>query len=252
MSEASSSISAPVAKAAAAATRSKRHWFYVSLSALMVILVFAGFWPSYYGPLLGGTVNVPAVLHIHGIVFMGWMALFVTQAVLGARGSLRTHRSLGRLGIAFGILIIVFGVYVSFIAPMRHVALGEWSIQEAAAFLPIPLIDMLLFGLLFGAAVKYRRKSDLHKRLMLLATVAILFAAAFRLNAAGMPMWLALGLWFLPVVLAMVFDLRRHGRIHPVYWVGLVLMVVSLIRLPFGNFEFWQSIGQPLFQSLTA
>ena len=80
---------------------------------------------------------------------------------------------------------MLIGLLMSFVAPVMHVTAGEWTLDQAAAFLPIPLGDMVLFGGFFWAAIAYRQKPEIHKRFMLLATVALLFAAVFRLNAAG-------------------------------------------------------------------
>jgi hypothetical protein len=225
--------------------------FYVALAALMTLLVVVGFWPSYYGPLLRGTARTPAILHVHGVIFIGWMALLIVQATLAARGRVAAHRALGNIGIGYGVFVWLVGLLVSFAAPVIHVHAAEWSVDDAAAFLPIPLGDMLLFGGFFAAAVLNRHKPELHKRLMLLATVAILFAAAFRLEAAGVPMVAALALWFAPVVLCMAYDLVKRGRIHGVYWVGLAAMALALLRLPFRNTELWLGVGRPLFDSLT-
>jgi hypothetical protein len=46
----------------------------------------------------------------------------------------------------------------------------------------IPLGDMVLFAGFFIPAVIYRRRPEIHKRLMLLATTALLFAAAGRMS----------------------------------------------------------------------
>src|SRR5215468_11039987 len=63
-----------------------------------------------------------------------------------------------------------------------HVKAGEWDIDRAAGFLPVPIGDMILSGSFFGAAVLYRRRSEIHMRLMLFATVALLFAAIGRMT----------------------------------------------------------------------
>lgn len=148
-------------------------------------------------------------------------------------------------------MLWIVGLIVSFVAPVLHVNAGEWTIDEAAAFLPIPFGDMVLFGGFFGAAVAYRRQPEIHKRLMLLATVAIVFAAAFRLQAAGVPRSAAIAVWYSPLVLAMAYDVRKRGRVHPVYWIGAAAMALALLRLPFGNTELWLKVGRPLFESLT-
>src|SRR3546814_2839696 len=48
-------------------------------------------------------------------------------------------------------------------------------------FLAVPLGDMLVFALLVGAALRFRRRSDIHKRLMLLGCVGLLTAAVARI-----------------------------------------------------------------------
>jgi hypothetical protein len=191
-------------------------------------------------------------LHLHGVLFFGWMVLFIAQTLLAATGRIRAHRSVGSFGIWYGSIILVFGIIVSFVAPVIRLNAGDWSIDEAAAFLPIPLIDMILFGGFFIAAVRYRSMPQLHKRLMFLATAAILFAAVFRMQAAGMmPMLAAILLWYVPVAIGMVHDFRTQASVHPVYFIGLVGMTVSLVRLSLGGMEWWLAIARPIFETLT-
>ena len=213
--------------AAAAQTRARRK-FYVVLAVLMTILIGIGFWPSYYGPLIRGAARTPAILHLHGVVFIGWMALLILQTTLAARGKIRAHRALGNIGIGYAIVLWLMGVLVSFVAPVMHVNAGEWTVDRAAGFLPTPLGDMVLFGGFFAAAVWYRDKSEIHKRLMVMATIAVVFAAAFRLQNAGVPMSWAIVVWYVPLVMAMAYDLFTRGRVHPVYWIGAAVIAVGL------------------------
>lgn len=252
MAEAHTLVMAPATTAGKATARNSGRSFYVALSILMTVLVGVGFWPSYYGPLIRGAARAPAILHFHGIVYVGWLALLIMQAALAARGHIRAHRSVGNVAIGYGVVVWLVGILVSFVAPVMHVNAGEWTIDRAAAFLPIPLGDMVLFGGFFGSAVAYRHRPEIHKRLMLLATVAIVFAAAFRLQAAGVPMFAAIGLWFLPVTLGIAYDASTQRRVHPVYWVGAAAMVFALLRLPFSNSDIWLGIGRSLFEALTS
>ena len=57
--------------------------FYIALSIFMAAMVLAGFWPSYCGPLLRGDTNRPLIVHIHGVVFLGWMALMIVRDLHG-------------------------------------------------------------------------------------------------------------------------------------------------------------------------
>jgi hypothetical protein len=179
------------------------------------------------------------------------MALLIVQVTLAARGQIRTHRALGQVGIGYGALVWVVGLIVSFAAPAFNVNSGEWTVDQAAAFIPIPLGDMVLFGSFFLAAVLNRNRPELHKRLMLLATMAVLFAAAFRLQNAGVSIPVAIVVWYVPLAIAMVYDLVQQGRVHMLYIVGAVVMGLALLRLPFGNTEAWLSIGRPIVEAMT-
>jgi hypothetical protein len=244
-------IGAEVLKGASTpATRGLRRKFYIVLAVLMLLLIFVGFWPSYYGPLMQGTAEAPLLLHVHGVIYIGWMALLILQVTLAARGQMRTHRAVGSFGIAYGALIWILGVIVSFLAPAFNVNSGEWTVDQAAAFMPIPLGDMVLFGGFFLAAVIYRGQPELHKRLMLLATMAILFAAAFRLQNAGVSRPAAIVVWYVPLALAMIYDFRQRGRVHVLYLIGAVVMGIALLRMPFGETETWLRIGRPIVEAL--
>jgi hypothetical protein len=158
------------------------------MSMLMLLMILIGFWPSYYGPLLRGAAQAPWILHLHGVVYIGWMLLLVVQTGLAASGRIRQHRAVGSVGIAWGTVVFGLGIIVSFAAPVMTFNAGTRTLDEAAGFMLIPLGDMVLFGGLFFSAVAYRSQPELHKRLMILATIAIAFAAIFRMQAIGVPM----------------------------------------------------------------
>jgi hypothetical protein len=147
--------------------------FYVVIALVLMAIVFWGFWPSYFGPLPGTGLTRPWIFHLHAAVFVGWLVLLLAQASLAAAGRLRMHRRLGALGVAYAALVPALGLMLSFIAPAMHVRSGSWEFDEAAAFMLLPLGDMALFAGFFAAAIAYRVKPELHKRLMLAASVAL-------------------------------------------------------------------------------
>jgi uncharacterized membrane protein YozB (DUF420 family) len=62
----------------------------------MVTVVLVGFGQTYFVPLLRGTLAIPMVVHVHALVFLGWMALVMAQVIVAARGNIRLHRRIGR------------------------------------------------------------------------------------------------------------------------------------------------------------
>ena len=220
--------------------------FYLVLSIFMVGVVLVGFWPTYFGRLLRGDIARPLVVQIHGLVFVGWMALLMAQVVLAWRGRVRMHQRVGQWGIAYGALIVVMGVIVGIAAPVMHVHAGEWTRDRAAGFLLITFGDMVLFGTLFGAAVAYRRKPEIHKRLIVAATVALLFAAVGRIPALDQMQLLAAVVWLSPILIGMMYDWRLRGRPHAAYVISAVWLFVGATRVLITDSGFWQPIGRAI------
>jgi len=109
-------------------------------------------------------------------------------------------------------------------------------------FLVIPLADMLVFAILIGAGFYFRRQPDVHKRLMLLATISILAAAIARLPfaflQAGPPAFF--GVTDLFIAACFVYDLITRGRIHRATALGGLLIVASQpLRLMIGGTDAW-------------
>jgi hypothetical protein len=130
-------------------------------------------------------------------------------------------------------------------------------VEQGEQFLATPLVDMLLFGGFFGAAIVYRRKPEIHKRLIILATVAVMFAAVGRAFTnvgvllgdpeaplGGIPARLLL--WYSPVLVAIAHDLVTRRRIHPVYLIGVVVMAVAFLRFPYAQTEQWHEIARAI------
>lgn len=239
----------PAAGMAAERTGLRRR-FYVAISIVMIAMIFIGFWPSYYGPLVRGATQAPWILHVHGAIYIGWMFLLIAQTLLAASGRIRQHRTVGNFGIGLGSLVFVMGLIVSFVAPVMTYNAGTRTLDEAAGFLLIPLGDMALFGALFFPAVIYRQKSELHKRLMILATIAIAFAAIFRMQALGLPLAAGLVLWFALPAVCILYDWRNRRSVHPVYWFGVVGMIIAALRIPFSASETWLEFSRPIIQAL--
>ena len=231
--------------------RGARRGFYAGLTLVFYAMVVAGFWPSYYGKLATGEgFRAHWVIHLHGAVFSGWMVLLAAQVAFAAMRRIDLHRRVGRFGIAYGLVVLALGTAVTFVAPALRVASGQWTRDQAAAFLVLPIGDMLLFGGFFAAAILRRRQPESHKRLMVLATVALMFAPAGRLCDDNLALFFAI--WMAPMAIALAHDLWSLGRIHRTYRIGTAILLVAFLRVPAMESPWWLAIGRRIVDALAS
>src|ERR1043166_8371524 len=150
----------------------RERMFYTGMAIAIAITVFAGFSRTWFlRPYFPQVQPLIPLLILHGVVFSSWIVLFITQTSLVAAKRTRTHM---RLGVAGGVLVCLMLIIGTVTAIVRAKGPSPIAGVNPLSFLTIPLGDLLVFGSLTGAAFYYRRRLDIHKRLMLLATIGIL------------------------------------------------------------------------------
>jgi hypothetical protein len=249
-----SATAIPLSPARAARTRS---WFHVGMGVLMLVVVIAGFWPAYYGRLLSGEALTPFVqfwgVQLHAAFCLGWLVCFLVQSLLVQRGRAVLHRRMGWFMVAFGAMVTFVGAWCGFAIALLKMEQGM-SLDDAAGFLFIPLSDMVMFPGFLAAAIAYRKRLELHSRLMLLATLTLTIVGSGRLAMNLFPtlydqnIWLFGIVWLTPLGIAMGYDLRTRGRVHFLYLLGLALFAPRLYLEPLMESEGWRSIGRALLR----
>lgn len=225
---------------------------YLPVAVLATFMAIGGFWPSYFGPLLGGTIDEPMLIHLHGAVCMGWLALFAVQAMLAATGRVAQHVRLGRWVMAYALAVIAVGVMVSFATAGADVAAGEVARGQRRLF--GFLREVVFFAAFVTAGWVYRRRPAVHKRLMVVATTLFLVPAVGRalfLIRGETPLlldWMLV--WPVPVYLAMLHDYVTKRLIHPVYVCGWLAMLAERLVLPLRESETWMALSAWLFVPL--
>ena len=214
-------------------SRRAEHVFHCAAAVVAAGIIFAGFARTFY---LRTDAPLPPLFVVHGIVFSSWFVLLIAQAALVAAGRTDWHRRLGLAGAAVATLMIFLGPVVA-IRAARH--------GMSLEFLATPLFDILVFAILIGAGFWYRRKSQTHKRLMLVATIAILPPAIARLPSdflAGP--WQVFGVTDLILVACIAYDTVARRRLHPAFlWGGLLLVASHPLRVALGGTGAWQTFA---------
>lgn len=226
--------------------RQKSRYFLVA-ACLALAVTFVGFFKTFILPSARGTFSAPFVIYLHGGLLFLWAALFVTQSVLIQTRKPKLHRQLGflSLGLIPGVVIstAAAGVYVM----KRDLSAGGG--QTAVSSLVGNFTTPILFAVLAGAAIAYRRRVEVHKRLMLLAMIAIIWPAFFRFRHYFPPVAnpeFVFG-FVLPnsmVLAVMLWEKLTVGRVHPVYLtVGSALIVWNLAETYWFDSAGWRGFA---------
>ena len=224
--------------------RGAEHAFFGGMAILLCALVFIGFSPTYFR---AGVFRAPLpspILHVHGALFSLWMLLYLVQSTLISARRVAWHRSLGAIAYCLPPLMVVLGVVAAVEALHRGVVIGT---LDPAVSMAIPLLSMPCFALVIFASWRARRRSDAHKRLVVLATITLVGAAFGRLHwrevsippAAGV----SIGIAFL--LLCMVaYDLFSLHRVHrSTLWAAPLILAVQVVSVPIGMTPVWHSFA---------
>ena len=234
----------PVIPQSPVAARGKDRRFYTVMAVAIALTVFAGFAPTFY---LRGFFEqkkeLTSLVIFHGILFSSWIVLFVTQVRLVAAKRTDIHRKLGVVGAILAAAMPVVGVLAAIASAKRGFTPPNGP--PPLVFMAIPLTDMIVFPALVGCALVFRRRSDVHRRLMLLGTLAILTPAIARMGFIRPYGVLAfLGVTDLFILTSITYDRIRNGRFHPAFlWGGLFIVASQAFRLVFARTEAWHGIA---------
>ena len=228
--------------------------FFTTMGLATLFVVFAGFATSYYlRPLTGAThyaggqpitENYSLLIHTHAFLFSSWVVLFITQTSLVARHRTTTHRRLGLIAMGLVPAMVLTGIAVAF-----QGARDGWNpggaYRDALAFMIVGLADLVVFSACVSAGLWYRRRPDVHKRLMLLGTAGgLLWAAITRMPVVAgpfLPMFLVLS------TLVLAPAARDWWMLARTRWLSLGVGLAILLSLParrmIGNSQAWRDLA---------
>jgi hypothetical protein len=203
---------APAASFLRLPNRRVEHAFFQAMAVFLTVTMIVGFARTYF---LAGIFRAKLpnpVIHIHGAVFTSWFLLLLAQSALASLHRVDLHRRLGIAGIVIAALMLPLGILATAEYVLRE-ATQRWIVLAAA----MPIAELTTFSVLAAAAFRMRRSPDLHKRLILLATIGLMGAAVGRME-------------FLP-----------YWHLHGIAAIRLVWMYTYIFIVPIAAYDLWST-----------
>lgn len=214
-------------------------FFYFSLGLLLTVILAFGLNIAFAKPPLYAPMPV---IVTHGIAMFAWFSLVAWQTGLIRSRSVKTHMRLGMASIALAVMIVISGLTIGITSFRVH---GQ-GIGILGNFL-----GMFTFAILYFFAIRYRRSAVHHKRLMLLAGIAMLAPALVRVvRLVGLDEFLTMPFWLLFMAILPIYDRMNGGSIQRVTYQGTGLIILGLIvNIVLGTQEFFGRFARSIFGS---
>lgn len=161
--------------------------FYPIASATLLVLAFVGFKLFYLnGQAYPGRPLTPPIrtlLIAHGVLMTVWMLLSIVQPLLVATNRKRVHMTLGMFAAGLAAAIVIIG-YLTAVnaARVNPPDLKLFGLNQKQ-FLTVPLIGVVTFGGFVFAGVWKRKRPEIHRPMMFMASLSVIAAALGRMPA---------------------------------------------------------------------
>ncbi len=236
--------------------------FYTGAAALLFVLMLIGFQQFYlHGrafPNRPLTPQIRTLVIAHGLALTLWVVMMMVQPALVVKRRYALHMLVGKLGAALAACIVMLGVTLSIewlrIDPSR---MAPWF-MTARSFMAVPFISTLIFAGFVATGILNRRRPEIHRPMMLLATLTVISAATDRIpeivSLFDRTVWGAtFGPFFPALVIGGVLLIMKwvltgsHDRYFAAGWAGLVLADAGIIRL--STTHAWDAIANALLRT---
>ena len=214
----------------------------------MALVIVAGFSLNI---IMGrSSFSAPPLVHAHAMVFMGWVGIYVAQALSATGGNIALHRRLGWLAALWIVPMLVLG----FAATLALVRGGRvpffFTPQQFLIFDPLTL---MVFAGLTAAAIARRGQTDWHRRLHFCAMTLLIAPGVGRLLPMPLLIPHAFEATFAATMIfpaaGVIADLRRGGRVHPAWGWGIATLLLTLAAVQLLDNS---AIGSALYDAVTA
>lgn len=204
--------------------------FFLTMAIIMALINVAGF--SLQLAMGRSSFVAPWTVHAHALIFFGWTAFYVLQSALVAGGSIALHRRLGWIGAGWAVVIVLVGIATTVMMVRRGTTPFFF---QPVFFLFMNSLSVLAFGGLVTAAIRLRRRTDWHRRLLFCAMAVLTGPAWGRLLPLPLMIpWAAWGV-FVAVMLfplaGMIADKRRTGVVHRAWWWGAGAIMATQVAM---------------------
>lgn len=215
------------------------------------LVVIIAFWFSYFTRMLD---QQNYRMHFHGITLILWCLMLIAQAYLIRANKRPIHKQVGKF--SYGLVPVLFFSTLD----LLHYRLRNSQTLGTMDYFFVALVvnALIVFGILYGLAIFYRKQPSLHARYMLCTIFPLFTPATDRIifnffkpmvqylpTIEGNPIAPVAGFFLADLLLVglCVWDWRSHKKFNAFPIALALLLVYHYSVLNFYKFQFWKSFS---------
>lgn len=230
---------------------SRKSKFFLTIGIVGLLAIFIGFSKPFIIPVAKQTFEGPLSIYIHAFFSLGWVVLFTVQSYLIQLKNFKLHIKLGIIGalLAISAALTLIPVAKFIIERDLQNGLGETAYSNSVSL----LTTGIMFLSLVGCGLYYRKKSQIHKRLILLSTIILLWPAWFRFRhffpeIPRPDIWFGLVLADSLIIIAWIWDMHQNKKIHPsLLYPGIAIFIEQTLEVFMYDSNLWRNIGKIIY-----
>lgn len=145
---------------------------YLGFTLLIWLGILTGFLPE----IAEEGFHYPLIVHVHAMAFGGWLTLLTVQCWLIRSNCRDLHRRLGIFGAVLAVAVVIIGPETALV--MDRIYYAENG--KPPIFLSVQLADLIALAGLIAVGLALRKRAQLHKTMIMLATIALSVAGFAR------------------------------------------------------------------------
>ena len=200
---------------------------------LLLAVSVLGFWTPYFSRLTAAQ----GLAHVHALMMLAWIGMLVAQPMLIRSRQLAWHRRVGKASYVVVPLMIISALVLAQLR-MRTVPPQMLPVQQFILYLGVSA--SLLFVVIWGLGIRYRRDTALHARFMVATALTLVDPSLARVMIFWVPavppplyQWISFGVVYAVLVLLIALDPLPRGRKAFMGVLGLfIAMHASIMLVP--------------------
>ncbi len=161
-------------------------YFYSIATAALLVLTVVGFHLFYFrGQMYPGRPLTPPIKTLvitHGVAMSLWMLLAIFQPLLVASNNRKVHMNLGKVAAVIAACLVVLGFKLGIASNKVTPPDMMFGPLTPKQFLSVPILDITLFAIFVAIGVWFRKRAEIHRPMMFMATLAAVGAAIARID----------------------------------------------------------------------